>query len=122
MQSITPPEIMERALADLPDDDDEPETDELPAIFREGYLFVTGRREGLAEGLAQGLAIQLETLRRVLVEILDTRGITIADADHRRIEQCEDVSTLARWCGVASSLSGRPGETSLAGLFESPQR
>lgn len=109
MQSITPPEIMERALADLPDDE-EPETDALPAIFREGYLFACGHREGLAEGLA----IQLETLRRVLVDILHTRGISIGDLDRRRIEQCEDVETLASWCGKASSLSGS-GKT--LGLF-----
>jgi hypothetical protein len=116
MQSITPPEIMELALADL-QPDDEPDTDALPAIFREGYLFVCGRREGLAEGLAT----QLNTLRRVLVDILHARGFTVGDLAHRRIEQCEDAAMLARWCGEASLLSGLRGEASLAALFDAPK-
>ena len=102
MQSITPPEIMESALEDLPEDDeDEADSQVFPPWLRTGYGFVMGHREGLAESLST----QLITLRKVLVDILHTRGVEVEPAAQRAIEQCGDVATLAHWCTKASLVS-----------------
>jgi hypothetical protein len=47
----------------------------------------------------------VDTLRGVLVDILAARGVTIEDSVRARIEQCNDVATLARWCTRASSFT-----------------
>jgi hypothetical protein len=118
MLAMTPDEIMKRALEELPErgelDEPDPDPKSLPKIFREGYLFVTGKEEGLAEGRSEGLADQLDTLRRVLVDILAVRGIEVEGSARARIEQCRDVGTLARWCTQASSFTADSLDEQLA--------
>jgi hypothetical protein len=109
MLAMTPAEIMKRAQEELLEigelDEPDPDPKSLPAIFRQGYLFVTGKEEGLEQGRSEALAEQLDTLRRVLVDILAVRGIEVEGSARARIEQCRDVGTLARWCTGASSLT-----------------
>lgn len=113
MLAMTPDEVMQRALEVLAEhgvfaEEEDPDPETLSRFFRQGYLFVSGQKEGLAqgrsEGLEQGLSHQLATLRTVLVDILAVRGIMVEDSARARIEQCRDVETLARWCTRASSL------------------
>lgn len=130
MLAMTPAEIMKRARQELLErgelDDPNPDPKTLPAIFREGYLFVSGKEEGLEEGREQGRSEgleqgrsegleqgrsegvdeQLDTLRGVLVDILAARGILVEASVRARIAGCRDVGTLARWCTRASSFTG----------------
>ncbi|MFE0119106.1 hypothetical protein ACFWZA_13540 [[Kitasatospora] papulosa] len=55
------------------------------------------RAEGKAEGRAEGKA-------EAVVQVLEQRGITVADAVRARINGCADADTLARWLARALSV------------------
>lgn len=126
MLAMTPAEIMKRARQDLLEsgelDEPDPDPKTLPAIFREGYLFVSGKEEGLEQGRSEGLEqgrtegldAQLDTLRGVFVDILAARGIAVEDSVRARIAGCRDVGTLARWCTRASSFTAGSLDEQLA--------
>jgi hypothetical protein len=130
MYAMTPAEIMQRAREELLErgdfDEPDPEPESLPAMIRNGFAFVCGKKEGRAEGRAEGLeegraegleqarADQLATLRSVLVDILAARGIPIEDSARARIEACRDVGTLARWCTQAPSFTAGSLDEQLA--------
>ncbi len=54
--------------------------------------------------------------KRLLVDILETRGVVLQSATRARIEQCDDVAVLTRWCTKASGLTGAADE-----LFDEPR-
>jgi hypothetical protein len=57
-----------------------------------------GRQEGREEGLRRGrLDGRAEGLQRSLFTVIDARGLTLTDAQRRRIDACEDAAALERW-------------------------
>lgn len=56
-------------------------------------------REGRAAG-------ELDTLRKLLVNVLEARGIAVTSATRARIERCDDAAVLTRWCTTASTHTG----------------
>lgn len=60
--------------------------------FREGEL--KGLRDGELKGWRDG---KLEGLRDALLRLVTRAGIPLTEADHVRIQTCEDVATLDRW-------------------------
>ena len=72
-----------------------------------GYEFQTesirdaiakGRSQGRAEGREEGREEGQAAARAVTVlEVLDARGLPITDEQRRRIQECKDIDTLARW-------------------------
>jgi hypothetical protein len=126
MLSFTPPEIMQRAIDELRESGalDEPDPDE-SVVYRDSYAYVHGLQKGLAlilspsvfrvleqgqkEGREEGRAAQRATLRRVMLDILDARGLTLSPAARDCLEACTDIELLARWCTKASTHSTHTG-------------
>lgn len=110
MQSFTPDEIMQRVLEKLraSGEWEEPAPRE-PVLYRDSYAFVNGEREGRAAG-------ERDTLRKLIVSILETRGIAITSATRTRIERCDDTAVLTHWCTRASTHTGASDD-----LFDMPK-
>jgi hypothetical protein len=67
-----------------------------------------GRAEGLEEGRAEGLEegradARRELLRRVIVDVLELRGVEVPPAARDRIQSCESLDLLERWYVAAKS-------------------
>lgn len=107
MLSFTPEQIMERVLEKLraSGEWEEPVAEE-PILYRDSYAFVNGEREGRAAG-------ERDTLRKLLLSILETRGVAVTSTTRARIERCDDAAVLTRWCTQASTHTGASDE-----LFE----
>jgi hypothetical protein len=119
MLSFTPEQIMQRVLEKLraSPEWEEPVPQE-PVIYRDSYAFVNGEREGRAageregraagerEGRAAGEREGRDTLRKLLVNILETRGIAVTSATRARIDRCDDPAMLTHWCARASTHTG----------------
>jgi hypothetical protein len=116
MVSFTPEQIMQRVRDKLraSGEWEEPVAEE-PLLYRDSYAFVNGEREGRAAGEREGRAVgeregraagERDTLRKLLVNILETRGIAVTSATRARIERCDDTAVLTRWCTKASTHTG----------------
>jgi hypothetical protein len=100
MLSFTPEQIMQRVLEKLraSPEWEEPVPQE-PVLYRDSYAFVNGEREGRAAG-------ERDTLRKLLVNILETRGVAVTSATRARIDRCDDPAMLTHWCARASTHTG----------------
>jgi hypothetical protein len=116
MLSFTPEEIMQRVLENLraSGEWEEPVPQE-PVLYRDSYAFVNGEREGRAAGERDGRAAgerdgraagERDALRKLLVSILETRGVAVTSTTRARIERCDDPALLTRWCTRASTHTG----------------
>jgi hypothetical protein len=111
--TFTPSEIMQRALEELLESGELDEAEE-PVLYRDGYAYVkgeqdgreAGRAEGREEGREEALAQHRDTLRHLLVDILDARGTPLTSQARGRIEQCDDADRLTRWCSKAVTWTG----------------
>jgi hypothetical protein len=131
MRSFTPMEIMQRALEELRNSGalDEPDPDQF-VFYPDSYAAVYGLQKGRElmlspstlrilehgeelgreEGRQEGRA----TLRRVIFDVLEARGLTLSSATRARIETCEDTVALTRWC-TRAALVGSSDELFEAG-------
>jgi hypothetical protein len=111
MQSFTPDQIMQRVLENLKASGEwEEDGPDEPVLYRDSYAFVSGRREGRVEAQQEGAAAERHTLRKLLVNILETRGIALTSATRVRIERCDDAAVLMEWCTRASVHTGASEE------------
>jgi hypothetical protein len=103
MLSFTPEQIMQRVLDELRANGEwEEPAQEEPAVYPDSWMFVRGREAGEREARAG----EQDTLRKLLVNILETRGIAVTHSTRARIERCDDTTALTRWCTQASVHSG----------------
>lgn len=107
MLSFTPEQIMQRVLEKLRASGEWDEhAPREPVLYRDSYAFVNGEREGRAAAEQDGRAAELDMLRKLLVNILETRGIEVTHSTRTRIGQCGDTEALMRWCARASVHNG----------------
>lgn len=69
-----------------------------------------GREEGREEGREQGREAQRATLRQIILDVLDARGIAPSPMVRARIEACTDIGLLTRMCTKASTITGSPDQ------------
>ncbi|HLT34694.1 MAG TPA: hypothetical protein VK034_00380 [Enhygromyxa sp.] len=67
--------------------------------FRTRASFQMGLREGRAEGRCEAL----QGMRNALVLVLELRGLEPTAAEQARIDGCDELDLLARWCQRAKT-------------------
>jgi hypothetical protein len=79
----------------------------LPATYQfQGPSYLKGKFEGIAEGelkgklegIAEG---ELKGEVEAVLAVLETRGVSVSDAERERIEACREPVTLKRWVRLA---------------------
>jgi hypothetical protein len=75
----------------------------LPATYQfQGPSYLKGKLEGIAEGELKG---KLEGIAageiEALLAVLETRGVSVSDAERERIVACREPVTLKRWVRLA---------------------
>lgn len=76
--------------------------DELSEFEKEGIVYQSALAEGREEGREEGRAV----IREALLELLDSRGLTIDDDARTRITTCRDVARLRTWLRRAAHADG----------------
>ncbi|GHF04325.1 hypothetical protein [Streptomyces morookaense] len=69
-------------------------------LVEEKYL--EGKADGVAEGLAEGKA---EERARLVLRVLERRGISVPDEVRERLADCSDLDVLDRWLDQAFVVS-----------------
>jgi hypothetical protein len=120
VMSIVPEAVIEQGVAELRETGelDEGRWELFTDSERKGHSFARGHREGLEEGLEEGREEGLEegreegrkegrcqTLRRVVLDVLELRGFEVEAAARERVESCESLEQLERWYVAAKSAS-----------------
>lgn len=69
-----------------------------------------GHEQGREEGREQEREAQRATLRQIVLDVLDARGIAPSPMVRARIEACTDIGLLTRMCTKASTITGSPDQ------------
>jgi hypothetical protein len=75
----------------------------LPATYQfQGPSYLKGKFEGIAEGKLEGIAEgELKGEVEAVLAVLETRGVSVSDAERERIVACKEPVTLKRWVRLA---------------------
>ncbi|MFO7561213.1 MAG: hypothetical protein R6X02_01115 [Enhygromyxa sp.] len=71
-----------------------------------------GREEGRKEGREEG---RCEQLRQGIVDVLELRGLVLAERERERIAACESLETLERWYAAAKAAAANQPVDELLG-------
>lgn len=77
------------------------EYDPLWEIERKSSPYVYGVREGLEKGRAEGRTV----LHQLILELLDSRGISLDETTRARLAGCEDLDLLRTWARRSGTIS-----------------
>jgi hypothetical protein len=121
IMSIVPDAVIEQGIAELREagELDEGRWELFGESERKGHSFARGRREGLEEGHREGLEEgrleeRRELLRRVIIDVLELRGLEVSPTTRDRIQSCASLEVLERWYAAAKSAA----TTNVEQLFE----